>query len=130
MWETSGKKIFCTHSTGFFLAQHAPQRPFRQTPGRTGGPGANDRTMSPEERKELRENYRKWQNMSPTEKNRIRSHLEWLKGLSPEARELVRKRHRQWQRLSPGEKNNLRRKLENWDNLPSQEKNRIHRMFQ
>lgn len=85
--------------------------------------------LSPQERKRLQQQYRKWRALPPEEQKKLRRRQQELEQMPPESRRLYHKRFQQWQNIPDAERRQLRRQLDNWDHLSPQEQEAIRRRF-
>jgi|GEM_PF-6466926 len=73
--------------------------------------------------------YRRWEKLSPQERESLRRRYEHYKQLPPEKQQLLKRRYEQWKNLSESERKRLRYYLRNWDKLTPSERNTILRYF-
>ncbi|MEE4265801.1 MAG: DUF3106 domain-containing protein [Desulfobacteraceae bacterium] len=85
--------------------------------------------LSPEEKEQLRKKYQEWESLSPEEKEKIRRRMKRLNNMSPRERDSYRQLHKKWQHLPPDERKQLQKELDNWENLSPQEQDAIRRRF-
>jgi len=85
--------------------------------------------LSPEEKKRLRKKYKEWNSLPPEEKEKIRRRMKRLNNMSPRERKSYRQLHKKWQHLPPDERKQLQKELNNWENLSPQEQEAIRRRF-
>jgi hypothetical protein len=83
--------------------------------------------LTPDQRKELRERYRRFQNLSPEEQQRLRQRYERFRELSPERRQKMKERHERLQRLSPKQREQLRREWRQLKELPPEQRSQRRR---
>ena len=85
--------------------------------------------LSPEEKKKVRRKYKEWQSLSPQEKATMRQRMNRLKHMSPEERRTYKQLHKKWRHLPPQERQQLQNELDNWENLSPQQQEAIRRRF-
>lgn len=85
--------------------------------------------LSPEEKEKLRRKYKEWQSLSPEEKDKIRRRMERLNNMSPRERKVYRQLHKKWRHLPPDDRQQLQKELDNWENLSPQKQEAIRRRF-
>ena len=85
--------------------------------------------MSPEEKEKLRKRYKEWQSLSPQEKEEIRQRMKRLNKMSPREREVYRQLYHKWRHLPPDERRQLQKELDHWENLSPQQQEAIRRRF-
>ena len=64
--------------------------------------------MTPAERQELRERFRKFRELPPEEQQQLRSRLQNFRQRSPEEQQRLREKFRRWQQLPPEQQQRLR----------------------
>jgi len=89
----------------------------------------NYNNLSPTERERLNRKIEKWKSLPPEKRNLLRHRMYQWKDLPPEERRMYRKRFDQLQNLPPQERQNIRKKLREWKSLPPQEREEIRRRF-
>jgi hypothetical protein len=85
--------------------------------------------LSPKEKEKLRKKYKEWQSLSPEEKDEMRQRMKRLKRMSPEERKTYRQLYKKWRHLPPDERQQLQKELDNWENLSPQQQEAIRRRF-
>ena len=85
--------------------------------------------LSPEEKEKLRRKYKEWQSLSPEEKDKMRRRMERLNNMSPGERKVYRQLHKKWRHLPPDERQQLQKELDNWENLSPQQQEAIRHRF-
>jgi hypothetical protein len=85
--------------------------------------------FSHEEQGRFKRNYNEWKSLSPENRKELRHRMDHWRELSPGERELYQKRYHQFQQLPPDERGRVREKLDRWDNLSPQEQDEIRRSF-
>jgi hypothetical protein len=88
-----------------------------------------DQNLSPSEKDRLKSKVKQWESLPPEKRQELRRRMKRWKKLSPEERQLFRKRHEQWQKFSPNERKMMRKQLEMWDKLTPQERKEIRQRF-
>ena len=73
--------------------------------------------------------FQQWQNLSPSEQDKMRKRYQEWQSLPPEKQKLYKQLYRQWKHLPPEERRQLQKDLDNWDNLSPQRQNEIRRRF-
>ena len=85
--------------------------------------------LSPEEKKKLRKRYKEWQSLPPEEKEKIRQRMQRLNQMSPQERKTYQQLYKKWRHLPPDERQQLQKELNNWENLSPREQEAIRRRF-
>ena len=85
--------------------------------------------LSPKEKKRLRKKYKEWQSLPPKEKEKIRRRMKRLNNMSPRERKAYQQLHKKWQHLPPSERKQLKKELDNWENLSPRDQEAIRRRF-
>ena len=85
--------------------------------------------LSPEEKKKLRKRYKEWQSLPPDEKEKIRQRMKRLNQMSPQERTTYQQLYKKWRHLPPDERQQLQKELNNWENLSPREQEAIRRRF-
>jgi len=85
--------------------------------------------LSPEEKEKLRQKYKEWKSLSPKEKKKMRRRMDRLNNMSPREREVYKKLYRKWRHLPPDERQQLEKELDNWENLSPRQQEAIRRRF-
>ena len=85
--------------------------------------------LSPEEKKKLRKRYKEWQSLPPEEKEKIRQRMKRLNQMSPQERKTYQQLYKKWRHLPPDERQQLQKELNNWENLSPREQEAIRRRF-
>ena len=71
------------------------------------------------------EALRRWQQLSPEQKQKLRGRLEQWKSLDPERKAEIKQRFQQYKQLSPGSKEKVRRNWKKIKNLPPERRREI-----
>jgi hypothetical protein len=86
--------------------------------------------LSPEEKEKMREKYQEWESLPPDQKQIFRQRMNQLDNMPPQQRKMYQQLFQQWQHnLSPGERKQLQRDLDNWEQLSPQQKESIRNRF-
>ncbi len=85
--------------------------------------------LSPEEKEKARRKYKEWQSLSPEEKATMRQRMNRLKRMSPKERKSYKQLHKKWRHLPPKERKQLQNELDNWENLSPQQQEAIRHRF-
>lgn len=85
--------------------------------------------LTPEEKEQMRKKYKEWQSLSPEEKAKIRRHMKRLKNMSPREREAYEQLYEKWRHLPTDERRQLKKELDNWENLSPKQQEAIRRKF-
>lgn len=86
--------------------------------------------LSPDDKDRLREKSQRWQSLPPEERQEMRRRMDRYRELPPQDQERYQKRYQQWQSLPPEDRNQIRDRLRNWDSLSPQEQQEIRQRFQ
>ena len=78
----------------------------------------------------LRNNEKKWENLTPQKQDELRNRMDRYKNLPPEDRKLYQKRYQQLQQLPPDERHDIQNKLRRMDRLSPEEKEEIRKKFE
>jgi len=85
--------------------------------------------LSPKEKEKARRKYKEWQSLSPEEKATMRRRMNRLKHMSPEERKTYKQLHKKWRHLPPKERKQLQNELDDWENLSPQQQKAIRHRF-
>ncbi len=89
--------------------------------------------LSPEQRKELQQRYRQFQEMPAAEQQKLRQRYDRFRELSPEKKQRMLERHREFQQLRPEQREELHREWQRIKQLPaqdqSQERQKLHQRY-
>lgn len=83
------------------------------------------RKLTPEEKARLE----KYKSLTPEQRRELRDRMKKYKQMSPLERELYRRRLMQWQNIPPEKRKRLKNKLEHWDDLSPSEQEQIRQQF-
>jgi hypothetical protein len=86
--------------------------------------------LSPDDKDRLREKSQRWQSLPPEERQEMRRRMDRYRELPPQDQERYQKRYQQWQSLPPEDRNQIRDRLRHWDSLSPQEQEDIRQRFQ
>ena len=75
------------------------------------------------------QHFQQWQDLSPSEQEKMRKKYKEWQSLPPQKRKLYKQLFRQWQHLPPKERKQLQKDLDNWENLSPRQKKSIRRRF-
>ncbi len=87
-------------------------------------------SLSPEQKQRLRKRLEQWKNLDPDQKARLENRLERLKNLPPEQRQRVIKNWRRFKNLPPEKQRRIREKYKRWQTLDEEDKRRIRNRYQ
>lgn len=89
--------------------------------------------LSPEERAVAEKNLERWRSLPPEERQRILNNYQQWNQLSPEERKAARQNFQRFQRLKPEERQRILQDFKRWNELPEarrQELQKAHERFQ
>jgi hypothetical protein len=130
--------VYCCPSWGYSPQLHHHTKPGLTAPSITpffpgckflSKKGKKWQDLSPEEREKLRKKYKEWQSLSPQEKDEMRQRMRRLKKMSPQERKVYRQLYKKWRHLPPDERRQLQKELDNWENLSPRQQEAIRRRF-
>jgi len=78
--------------------------------------------MSPAQKQELREQYKRWQAMPEDQKEVLKKRFKKFQELSPEERQRARDNYNRFKKLPPDKKEKVKSFLKNWSKLSNKEK--------
>lgn len=85
--------------------------------------------LSPEQKQKLRGRLEQWKNLEPERKAEIKQRFQQYKQLSPELKEKVRRNWKEIQNLPPERRREMAAKYKQWKQLPPDEKRQIRERF-
>ncbi len=89
--------------------------------------------LSPEQRKELQQRYRQFQEMPAAEQQKLRQRYDRFRELSPEKKQRMQERHRKFQQLTPEQREKLQQEWKRIKQLPtkdrSQQRQKLHQQY-
>jgi hypothetical protein len=86
-------------------------------------------SLTPEEKKNLKKKYEKWQQLPPDQQRDLRKKMKKLESLPPDERQLYQHRYDQWKNLPPDERRRIREKLKKKEKLSPREQEEIRKKF-
>lgn len=98
-----------------YRSDKAPQRPYNN--------------LSEDDKRKLKEKYKKWNALPPSEKKKLRNRMNQWRNLPPQDQKKYRNRFKQWQQLTPEERKAYQERLNNWESLTPEEKEMLRRKF-
>jgi hypothetical protein len=104
-------------------------RPQGAPPGNTQERRRRFDQLSPEEKARLRGRFQEWKSLPPAQRQDLRNRMDEWRKLPPQQQELFRQRFQQWKNLQPEEQLRYRQKLQQWESLSPQERDEIRRRF-
>jgi hypothetical protein len=78
--------------------------------------------MSETDRQRLRENYRRWQGLTPERRQALAERFKRFQTLSPEAKARILRNFQAFQRLSPERREKIRQRFQKFMSLPPEER--------
>ena len=90
----------------------------------------NYQNLSPSEKERLKQKYRKWESYPPDKREKIRRNKQRWEQMSPDQRKTYRDLKDRYRNMNPNERRDIQRKLRNWNNLSPQERENLKRRFQ
>ena len=103
-------------------------------PDDCNGPKAGDQLIRLDnsylaKRDSRNQHFQQWQDLSPSEQEKMRKKYREWQSLPPQKRKLYKQLFRQWQHLPSKERKQLQKDLDNWDNLSPRQRESIRRRF-
>ena len=85
--------------------------------------------LSPEQKQKLKGRLEQWKNLDPERKAEIKQRFQQYKQLSPESKEKVRRNWKKIKNLPPERRREMAAKYKQWKQLPPDEKRQIRERF-
>jgi len=86
-------------------------------------------SLTPEEKRVLRERYARFRQLQPEEQERLRQRLREFENLPPDQKEALKRRQEFLQRLTPEQRQRVRKFYQHWQNLPPERRQRLVQRF-
>jgi len=77
------------------------------------------RALPAHKRARLRRAIRRWDELTPAQREKVRGHAERLRRLSEERRERIERNLQNWQEMDRADRQRMRRRLERFRSLPA-----------
>jgi hypothetical protein len=87
------------------------------------------RTMSPQERQRVLEDFQRWNELPEARRQELQDAYQRFQRLPPDRREQIMNRFRQFQALPPEQQQRIIENQERWQRLPREEREDIRRRF-
>ena len=89
--------------------------------------------LSPDQRRELQQRYRQFQEMPAAEQQKLRQRYDRFREMSPEKKQRMLERHRKFQQLTPEQREELHQEWQRIKKLPEkdrrQQRQKLHQRY-